>query len=128
MTAGDHGFTERSIGMLTLDKLKEYGADTEDALARCMGKEDFYLMLVGKAVEDSNFKSLRDAIETKDYDGAFSAAHALKGIVSNLSLTPLSKPVIEITELLRSRTDTDYTELLADIDEQKSRLEELMSG
>ncbi len=113
--------------MLTLDKLKEYGADTEDALVRCMGNEDFYLMLVGKAIEDSNFENLRAAIETKDYDTAFSSAHALKGIVSNLSLTPLLKPVVEITELLRSRADTDYTELLADIDKQKSKLEGLKS-
>ena len=112
--------------MLTLDKLKEYGADTEDALARCMGKEDFYLMLVGKAVEDSNFSVLKDAVERKDYDSAFSAAHALKGIVSNLSLTPLLKPVIEITELLRSRTDMDYTGLLSDIAARKSDLEALM--
>ena len=40
--------------MLTIDALKEYGADTDDALARCMGNQDFYFKLIGKALEDKN--------------------------------------------------------------------------
>ncbi len=111
--------------MLTLDKLNEYGANTEEAVARCLGKEDFYIMLVGKSLEDVNFKNLRDSLEAKDYEGAFAAAHALKGIMSNLSLTPILNPVTEITELLRSRTDTDYTGLLKEIEDQKAKLEAL---
>ena len=43
---------------------------------------------------------------------------------TNLSLTPLSEPIIEMTELLRSRSDTDYTELLT---QAKAQFEKLRS-
>ena len=111
--------------MLTVDALKAFGADTEDAVARCMGKEDFYLMLVNKAIDDTNHEKLRDAVARKDYEAGFSAAHALKGIITNLSLTPMVRPVTEITELLRNNTDTDYSGLLDDIEAQRSKLEAL---
>ena len=111
--------------MLTVDTLREYGADTDDAIERCMGKEDFYIMLVGKAIDDGRFRTLRDAIELKDYEAAFEAAHMLKGMLSNLALRPLEEPVKEITELLRNRTDTDYNSLLDAIDAQRARLEAL---
>ena len=51
-------------------------------------------------------------------------AHALKGLYANLSLTPLTKPVSELTELLRNRTDTDHSALLA---EAKAQFEKLCS-
>ena len=38
--------------MLTIEKLKGYGADVEDGLARCMDMEDFYISLVAKVLED----------------------------------------------------------------------------
>ena len=112
--------------MITLDTLKEYGADTEDALARCMNNADFYVMLVGKSLGDANFAKLRQEIEAKNYDEAFSAAHALKGGVTNLSLTPLAEPVIEITESLRAKDTTkDYGPLLDKMDEQLAKLKAL---
>ena len=61
----------------------------------------------------------------KDLDAAFEVAHALKGMYGNISLTPIYKPLSEMTELLRSRTDTDYSALLAEAKKQKKILEEL---
>ena len=49
----------------------------------------------------------------------------MKGVLGNLSLTPLSEPVMEITELLRSRTEMDYTPLLTKIMEQRDILAKL---
>ena len=37
------------------------------------------------------------------------------GSTGNLSLTPIFAPVCEITELLRARTQTDYTALVSRI-------------
>ena len=68
--------------MLTLDKLREFGADVDDALVRCMNKEDFYIMLVSKAVS-------------------------------------------EMTELLRSASDTDYSALMEEAKTQFRKLCEL---
>ena len=110
--------------MLTVDKLKEFGANTDEGLTRCMSKEDFYLMLVGKALADTRLEALEGQLASKDLDAAFETAHALKGMYSNLSLDPLTKPVSEMTELLRSRTDTDYSALLG---QAKAQFEKLRS-
>ena len=60
-----------------------------------------------------------------DLEGAFSAAHALKGSTGNLSLTPIFAPVCEIVELLRNRTDTDYTELVEMIRKGRDELQRI---
>ena len=57
----------------------------------------------------------------------FKAAHALKGVSGNLSLTPLYEKVVEITELLRAETKMDYTDLLKGILEEKEKLEHLIN-
>ncbi|MBR4554731.1 MAG: Hpt domain-containing protein [Ruminococcus sp.] len=108
--------------MLTADKLRAFGANTDEGIARCMGKEDFYLMLVGKVLNDKRVPALEKQLAEKDLDAAFETAHAMKGMYANLSLDPLTRPVSEMTELLRNRTDTDYTALLEEVKTQFERL------
>ncbi|MBR1931329.1 MAG: Hpt domain-containing protein [Lachnospiraceae bacterium] len=98
--------------MLTIDALKEYGANTEEGLGRCFGNEALYLRLVGTVPGEPNFDKLAEAVGQNDLDTAFEMAHALKGAMGNLSLTPIAEPVSEMTELLRARTEMDYSELL----------------
>ncbi|MBO4337043.1 MAG: Hpt domain-containing protein [Lachnospiraceae bacterium] len=112
--------------MLTIEVLKEYGANVQEGLTRCVNNEQFYLKLVGKALADTNYERLLAAVEKKDLDDAFEAAHALKGAWSNLALTPLSQPVSEMTDLLRNRTDMDYSPYIETIKEKKEELEKLM--
>ena len=112
--------------MLTTDALKQFGADVDDGLSRCMGNEAFYFKLIGKVVEDKNFQALEDAVAAKDLDKAFDAAHSLKGVLGNLALTPVYEPVYEITELLRERKDIDYSEYLKTISEKRSELASLI--
>ena len=108
--------------MLTIEQLRDWGANVDEALVRCLNNEAFYLRLADKALQDPGFDRLKDAVGTGDLDKAFEAAHALKGVMANLALTPILDPVREMTELLRSRTQTDYAPFLAEIDEQKARL------
>jgi HPt (histidine-containing phosphotransfer) domain-containing protein len=108
--------------MLTADKLREFGADVDLGLARCMNNEGFYLMLVGKAAEDQRLTLLAQQIAGGRMEAAFETAHALKGMYANLSLDPLTKPISEITELLRSKADADYTALLNEAQAQFERL------
>ena len=112
--------------MLTLDALKELGANTEEGLGRCMGKEDFYLRMVGMALGDDGFEKLEAAVKSGDLDEGFERAHALKGILTNVALTSLAEPVIEITEDLRARTDKDYSEILATIDAELAKYRALL--
>ena len=101
--------------MLTVDSLRAFGAHVDEGMARCMGREDFYLRLVKMALGDANVGKLKDAIAANDLDAAFEAAHALKGVMANLALTPVLTPVAEITELLRARTEMDYRPLMEKI-------------
>lgn len=113
--------------MLTVEGIAAWGADTAQGISRCMGNEGFYLGLVPKALDDENFGKLNAAIGAHDLDAAFAAAHGLKGMLSNLALTPLYEPVNEMTELLRSRTETDYAPYLQKINEKKAELSRMVS-
>ena len=99
--------------MITLEALKNYGADTEEGLSRCMGMEDFYFKLVNTLADDANFAKLEAAIEAEDVKAVFEASHALKGVIGNLSITPLEGPVTEICERAREKDEMpDLSDLL----------------
>ena len=86
---------------MTLDSLAAYGANTAEGLARCMNNESFYLRMVNMVLADPRFDALEKAMEAGDAHAAFEAAHALKGSIGNVSLTPLYEPICALTELLR---------------------------
>ena len=101
--------------MLTIEKLKEYGVDTEKGLSRCAGNEALYLRLVGITLGELSSGALGDALAAGDLDRAFDIAHKLKGGVNNLAVTPIAGPLCELTELLRNKTPGDYDALYAEI-------------
>ena len=111
--------------MMTIEKLVDFGADVKEGLGRCMNNEGFYLTLVNMIRDEKNFGLLQEAIDAHDYDHAFEYAHSLKGVLGNLSLTPLYEPMVEITELLRAREEADYPELLKDFFEKKAEFDAL---
>ena len=112
--------------MLTIDSLKELGANTEEGLTRCMNNEAFYLRLVGIALQDANFEKLRTSIEADNLEEAFESAHALKGMLGNVSLDNLVAPIVEITEALRARdTDADYETWLKQMETELEKLRAL---
>ena len=110
---------------MTIEDLRTYGADVEEGLTRCINNEAFYLKLVGKAVADPAFEQLEKAVADKDLDGAFEAAHKLKGALGNLALTPVYEPVCEMVELLRKREDADYGAYMEKVSRKRQELEEL---
>ena len=102
--------------MMTVEALKNFGANTEEGLSRCMNNEAFYLRMVGMGLGDPNFDRLKTAVEAGDAKEAFEAAHALKGVMGNLSLTPLYVPLSELTEQLRGKEEIgDVKELLDEV-------------
>ena len=113
--------------MLTVNALQELGANTEEGMARCLNNESFYLRMVDMGLKDAGFGKLADALQAGDLDAGFEAAHALKGIMANLSLTPIYAPVSEITEMLRRREEADYQPLLAKILEEKEKFTALLA-
>ena len=88
---------------MTLDALTIFGANTAEGMARCLNDKAFYLEMVSMALKDKNFDALRSAMDAGDARAAFSAAHALKGSIGNVALTPIYEPLCALTELLRGK-------------------------
>ncbi len=110
-----------------IDKLKEYGVDTDTALKRCVNNEALFLKLINKVPQMDEFDKLKQAINDKDLESAFSYAHAIKGNVSNLEITPIKEPISEMTELLRSKQDIDYTPYIEKMDEGLDGLKKVLA-
>ena len=70
--------------------------------------------------------AVKDAVQNGDLNEGFERAHALKGVLSNVSLTTLAAPISEITEELRARNDIDYSDLLNRIDEELKKYRALL--
>ena len=113
--------------MLTIKKLNEYGANALEGLERCLNNEAFYFKLIDKAINNNSFDNLKKELEEKNYDEAFNIAHSLKGVLGNLSLTPLYEIVFELTELLRARKDIDYSEYIERLLNKREELILLMN-
>ncbi len=115
--------------MLTIDQLKEFGADTNEGLTRCMNNEAFYLQMISMGLGDERFETIKGSLEAKDYDTAFEMAHALKGVLGNLALTPIYGPMSEITESLRVKEDRDdYLSLYSQVKEKRDQLLEMIAS
>ncbi len=108
--------------MLTIDKLIEFGCDANEGLNRCMNNEVLYYRLINKSLEEDNYLNLKTSILNKDYDKAFEISHSLKGVLGNLSLTPLYNIVFELTEFLRNKKDMDYTNYIDNLFNKRNEL------
>lgn len=88
-------------------QLEENGADVEGTLKRFMGKDTLYLKFLGKFPADQNYANLGKNLETGAYGEAYKCAHALKGVVGNLGITPIFEKVSALVEELRNKADAD---------------------
>ena len=111
---------------MTIDSLREFGANIDEGLERCMGMEDFYLEMIELGISDERFEQLGKDLEANNLDDAFETVHALKGVIGNLALTPLYETICEVTEHLRSREEIDYKPLYDKLIEQRNQVKELM--
>ncbi len=78
------------------------GGDYEDAIGR-LRTDERVLRFLGKVADDGSFSLLQSALAAHNIQEAFRAAHTLKGICMNLSLTRLAASAHAITEALRGR-------------------------
>ncbi len=101
--------------MITIEKLKNLGADVETGLSRCAGNEALYLKLAGMGLGDAKFEELGAALNQNNLDKAFELCHALKGVIGNLAITPLYDSLSILTENLRNREKADYDFLYSQV-------------
>lgn len=106
------------------DKLATYGVNLTITMERFAGDEALYEQCLYILLDDKNFPGLGQSIEAQNYEDAFAAAHALKGVVGNLGLTPMYSAICEIVESLRSnKYDTlhlQYDKIMKEYDIVKS--------
>ena len=80
------------------------GADYVDVFGRLRKDERIQKFLM-KVLNDQSFALLCNSLEARDMAEAFRAAHTLKGVCQNLSLTRLYESASEMSELLRNRQE-----------------------
>ena len=107
--------------MLTIEAMEQLGANTKEGVARCMGSADFYLRMVKLALADQGYENLKQAVEEGDAKAGFEAAHALKGVLANLAITPILTPVTEATEILRTGSLEGCAALAEQVLEEKEK-------
>lgn len=83
---------------------EQMGGDYDDVMSRLRTDERVKKFLL-KVVEDKSFDSLCENLKARNIEEAFRAAHTLKGVGLNLSLTRLHKSASAMTEALRGKTE-----------------------
>jgi HPt (histidine-containing phosphotransfer) domain-containing protein len=78
------------------------GVDVDSVMERFLNNEALLERFMRKFQNDPNYKELLEAVEQKDNERAFAAAHTLKGVSGNLSLAALQKQVSDQCECFRA--------------------------
>ena len=77
------------------------GGDFEDVKRR-LPTDRMVQKFVLKFLNDSSYQLLCDSLESKNYPEAFRAAHTIKGVCQNLSITKLQDSSSRLCESLRN--------------------------
>lgn len=80
------------------------GGDYEDVVSR-LRTDERIVKFLGKVVSDPSYNLLIESLAAKNMEEAFRAAHTMKGVCMNLSLTKLFTSANRLTEALRGRTE-----------------------
>lgn len=88
--------------------------DYETVLQR-IPNEPMVKKFVLRFPEQSGYEGLCEAMEKKDYEEGFKAAHTLKGVSLNLSFTKLGASSSDLTEALRNKQLDNVDELFLQV-------------
>ncbi|MBR0103316.1 MAG: Hpt domain-containing protein [Selenomonadaceae bacterium] len=108
--------------MITIEELQAYGINTKEGLARCMNNSTFYFRMLGMGLKNVSFDKLEKLLAEGNLEEAFEQAHAIKGVVGNLAITPIYDKIADITESLRAKKDLDYVSLYKPVKELRDEL------
>jgi len=99
--------------------------DFEDGLKRVMNNKPFFIKMLGRFKDDPNLQRMEEALAANDFEKAQIAAHTLKGLAGNLSLTELFKQSREIETQIKAKSVNPgqldilkdvYTQTVAEVD------------
>lgn len=93
-----------------------------DNVLKRLGSEAMIQRFARKFVDDPTFQDLTHALEVKDAESAFRAAHTMKGICLNLGFDKLYEVSAALTEQLRGREIAGSEAMYQQVVEQYDRL------
>ena len=99
----------------------ELGLDVDAVLSRLVN-EKLVQKFALKFLDDPSFQNLKDALDSKDVETAFRAAHTLKGVCLNLGFDNLYPSSKNLTELLRAGSMDGYEDLFAEVEKEYNRI------
>jgi len=106
--------------------VKQFYLDTNgsynDALSRMMN-DALIVRMISKFMSGGSVQNLVSLYENKDYRALFSAAHTLKGVAGNLSLTPLFEIACTITEATRNEDGANLDKEINELKEAYANIE-----
>ena len=104
------------------ENLKQVGIDIDSVLQRFMGNEALMERFLKRFEEDLCYYDLQDAVEKQDVEKAIAAAHGLKGVSANLSMTELYALTTKQVDLLRDDKVQEAFDLMPQIQEVYDKL------
>ena len=78
--------------------------NAEEGKKRVMNNAKLYVKLLGKFKEGTNLDDLLNYIASQDLEGAQGAAHTIKGVAANLSLTELFNQSLDVETQLKGKS------------------------
>lgn len=82
---------------------EKMGGDYNDVIGR-LRTDERVVRFLGLVIKDPSYELLNNALAQGNVEEAFRAAHTMKGVYGNLSLTRLVKSASALTEVLRGAT------------------------
>lgn len=104
---------ESAVDIIT--ELKALGANIDEAMNRFMNNKELYQKMLLKLPPNIEKLPVLSLIETGDNEGALANAHTLKGIMGNLSITPLYEGYTKIVDLFRAGKPQEAQSVLESI-------------
>ena len=89
--------------------------DVQGALRRLSGNESLYVSCLEKFLDDPTIRELNATIAAKDWDEAFTAAHALKGLAGNMGFVPLMHATGQLVVLIRGGRTREIDDCMAQV-------------
>ena len=83
-----------------------FGGNYDEVISR-LRTDERVARFLQKVVDDGSYKLLIDSIATNNVDEAFRAAHTLKGVCGNLSITQFGESSSALCEYLREKRVID---------------------
>lgn len=109
-------------------KLSKAGIDANQGIWRFSGNKEEYERCLNTFPKDTHFEQMLSAIEAQDVKGAFSAAHAIKGMAGNLSMNDLYESIVPLVEVFRADTFEGMEPQLTQVKENYKRVMEALSS